>query len=268
MRGSGERTTTAVSFATKAKAPGAAGGAVSGVSTQGTVCTRHIFPCPSNRFTPADMPSVVAPSTLGRNPGGTQTALQRAVALCDEQVGQLWRSTMRGTSRRQPSEQCRATFCQGRLLEMARTTQQPWQGTSHWIRSRCTSTAKVPLQQSMGQSAKLWEPEASEHTSGTGFWFPTTRSGWSRSRVMRQRATWRLGELPTCSKRETTLLTPSQKKGPTLTSQLLESPRQSFACASLAKQAARWAAEAHVLRRYRGWNDTRAAAPRSRVRPP
>ena len=40
------------------------------------------------------------------------------------------------------------------------------------------------------------------------------------------------------------------------------------ACASLAKQAARWAAEAHVLRRYRGWNDTRAAAPRSRVRPP
>ena len=40
------------------------------------------------------------------------------------------------------------------------------------------------------------------------------------------------------------------------------------ACASLAKQAARWAAEAHVLLRFRGWNDTRAAAPRSRVRPP
>ena len=38
------------------------------------------------------------------------------------------------------------------------------------------------------------------------------------------------------------------------------------ACASLAKQAARWAAEAHVLLRV--WNDTRAAAPRSRVRPP
>ena len=40
------------------------------------------------------------------------------------------------------------------------------------------------------------------------------------------------------------------------------------ACASLAKQAARWAAEARVLLRIRGWNDTRAAAPRSRVRPP
>ena len=40
------------------------------------------------------------------------------------------------------------------------------------------------------------------------------------------------------------------------------------ACASLAKQAARWAAEAHVLLRFRWWNDTRAAAPRSRVRPP
>ena len=34
----------------------------------------------------------------------------------------------------------------------------------------------------------------SPHTSGTGFWFPTTRSGRSRSRVMRQSATWRRGE--------------------------------------------------------------------------
>ena len=40
------------------------------------------------------------------------------------------------------------------------------------------------------------------------------------------------------------------------------------ACSSLAKQAARWAAEAHVLLRFREWNDTRTAAPRSRVRPP
>ena len=38
------------------------------------------------------------------------------------------------------------------------------------------------------------------------------------------------------------------------------------ACASLAKQAARWAAEAHVLLRFRGWSDTRAAAPRARTR--
>ena len=40
------------------------------------------------------------------------------------------------------------------------------------------------------------------------------------------------------------------------------------ACASLAKQAALWAAEAHVLLRFRGWNDTRVAAARPRARLP
>ena len=40
------------------------------------------------------------------------------------------------------------------------------------------------------------------------------------------------------------------------------------ACASLAMQAARWAAEIHVLLRVRGWDDTRAAATRRRARPP
>ena len=94
----------------------------------------------------------------------------------------------------------RATFCQGSPLEMAKIMQRPWRGTSHWIRSLCTSTAKVPSRQSMGQSTKPWEPEAPEHVSGTGFWFPTTRSRRSRSRVMRQSATWRRGELPTCAK--------------------------------------------------------------------
>ena len=39
------------------------------------------------------------------------------------------------------------------------------------------------------------------------------------------------------------------------------------ACASLAKQAARWAAEAHVLLRLRGWEGTEAAAQRTRARP-
>ena len=39
------------------------------------------------------------------------------------------------------------------------------------------------------------------------------------------------------------------------------------ACVSLAMQAARWAAEAHVLLRLRGWDDTQAAAPRTRTRP-
>ena len=63
------------------------------------------------------------------------------------------------------------------------------------------------------------------HTSG-GFCFPTTRSGQSRSRVMRQRATWRLGEPPTRAKGATTLQTHSQKKGQIRTSPLFASPRQ------------------------------------------
>ena len=40
-----------------------------------------------------------------------------------------------------------------------------------------------------------------EHTSGAGFWFPTMRSGQSRSRGTPPSATWSLGALPTCSKR-------------------------------------------------------------------
>ena len=156
----------------------------------------------------------------------SQTALRRATVRCDGLAGQLLRSTMQETSRRLRMGRYRATFCLNSPPEMAKTTQRPWRGSSLWIRSRSTSTAKVPSRQSMGQSTKPWEPEAPEHTSGTGFCFPTTRSGQSRSRVMRQRATWRLGELPTCAKGATTLQTPSQKKVQIHTSPLFESPRQ------------------------------------------
>ena len=100
------------------------------------------------------------------------------------------------------------------------------------------------------------------------FWFPTTRSGQSRSRATPHSATWRLGALPTCSKGETIMPILLQRKGPTHTSLLFETPRQLWPFGSLAKQAARWAAEAHVLLRFRGWNDTRTAAPRARTRPP
>ena len=151
----------------------------------------------------------------------------------------------------------RATFHQGRPLEMAKTVQRPWRCTTHWIRSLCTSTAKVPSRQSMGQSTKPWAQGVPEHMSGAGFWFPTTRSGRSRTRVMRQSATWRRGELPTCAKGETTL----QKKGADTHKLAFRVAKTGVACASLAKQAARWAA---VLR-FRGWDDTRAAAPRSHV---
>ena len=58
------------------------------------------------------------------------------------------------------------------------------------------------------------------------------------------------------------------KKGADTQNSAFRVAKTVVACASLAKQAARWAAEAHVLLRFRGWDDTRAAAPRSRVRPP
>ena len=135
-------------------------------------------------------------------------------------IGTCWSSGFR--------EACRAMYCQGRHLAMARTTRQPWQGTSLWNRSRRTSTAKVPSRQSVGQSAKLWALGVPEHTSGTGFWFPTTKSGQSMSRATRQSATCRLGALPVCSKGETILSLPLQRKGRTHTSLLFESPRQSL----------------------------------------
>ena len=133
-------------------------------------------------------------------------------------IGTCWSSGFR--------EACRAMYCQGRHLAMARTTRQPWQGTSLWNRSRRTSTAKVPSRQSVGQSAKVWAL-GPEHTCGTGFWFPTT-SGQSRSRATRQSATCRLGALPICSKGETILSLPLQRKERTHTSLLFESPRQSL----------------------------------------
>ena len=157
----------------------------------------------------------------------SRTALPRAAVRCDGLAGLWWRSTMWETSRRQRLEQSQATFCLGSRPEMAKITQRPW-GSSHWIRSRFTSTAKAPLRQSMSQNTKLWVPEAPEHTSGTGFCYPTTRSRRSRSRVIRHSAMWRRGKLPTCAKRETTLQTPSHKKEQTHTSLLFEPPRLSL----------------------------------------
>ena len=57
------------------------------------------------------------------------------------------------------------------------------------------------------------------------------------------------------------------KKGADAHKPPLRIAKTMVACASLARQAARWAAEAHVLLRLRGWDDTQAAAPRTRTRP-
>ena len=103
--------------------------------------------------------------------------------------------------------QYRATFC---LLSRYAAAMA---GTSHWIRSLCTSTAKVPSRQSMGQSTKPWEPKAPEHMSGTGFWFPTTRSGRSRSRVTRSERDVEAGRTSHLCKRENDLADAFAKKG-------------------------------------------------------
>ena len=145
---------------------------------------------------------------------------------------------IQGTSRQLLLGQYRATCCRGRSCAMART--------SPWTRSRCTSTAKVPSRPSMGQSAKPWALGIPEHASGAGFWFPSTRSRQSRSSATPHSATWRRGALPTCSKggndcadtfarKETDTHRPASRVAKTV-----------VACASLAKQAARWAAERAV----------------------
>ena len=57
------------------------------------------------------------------------------------------------------------------------------------------------------------------------------------------------------------------KKGPDAHKPPFRIAKTMVACASLALQAARWAAEAHVLLRIRGWDDTKVAATRTRTRP-
>ena len=68
-------------------------------------------------------------------------------------------------------------------------------------------------------------------------------------------------------KRGTDLADLFAKKGAAIYKPPFRIAKTVVACASLALQAARWAAEAHVLLRLRGWDDTKAAAPRTKARP-
>ena len=253
---------------------GTQGGTFSRAAVQGTVCTTH-FPFPghdsANRCARTTWPSFVAQPTLRRAPRwGTfsPTALLRAAARCDELAGLWWRSTCGAISRRQPMGRCRATCSRANLRAMARTMRRRWQGNSRWTRSRCISTAKVPSPQLTDLTCEGCQ---GRHTSvrmfGAGFWLPMTRSGQPRSRGTPQCTTWRPGVLPTCSKGETTLPTCSPRKCADAHKPPFRIAKTVVACASLAMQAARWAAEAHVLLRLRGWDDTKAAAPRTRTRP-
>ena len=169
---------------------------------------------------------------------GTQTAYWRVHMFTD--------GSSSGTCALQRMGLCRATCCWRRPRAMARTTPLPWQATSPRTLSRCTSTAKVPSRPSMGQRAKPWGRGSPSTRLEQGFWFPTTRSGQSRSRTTPHSATWRLGALPTCSKGETTMPTPLPRKGQTDTHKPAFRVAKTVVACPWPSQAARWAAEAHV----------------------
>ena len=113
---------------------------------------------------------------------------------------------------------------------------------------------RMPLLQSMGQSAKPWAPGAPEHTSGTGFWFPTTRSGQSRSRSTPRSATWRLERTSHLSKRGNDYADTFAKKGDKHT-QACFSGRQDSRCVCLPGQASCAMGGRGIAScfRFRGW---------------
>ena len=125
------------------------------------------------------------------------------------------------------------------------------------------------LRPSKGQGAKPWALAVPECMSGTSFWSPTKRV---RAVKVKGHATQRdveaLGALPSCSKRRNDHADIFAKKGADTQKPAFRVAKTVVACASLVKQAARWAAEAHVLLRFGGWDDIRAAAPRATTRPP
>ena len=173
-------------------AGGAKGCTFSGATIQGTVCTRH-FPKPrchsANRFTRACMPlfcGTTSTQTASWKGTFSRMALRRAVALLGEQAGLWWRSTTWGTSGQLLVGQCQATCCRGRPRAIARTALPPRQATPPWTAHVAHRLRRYhrDRQWAQVQSPALRVPE---HTSGAGFWFPTTKSKQSRSRA----TTWR-----------------------------------------------------------------------------
>ena len=135
---------------------------------------------------------------------------------------------------------------------MARTTLLPWLGQPPWTRSRCTSLARAPPRRSGSQGERPCVPRGRGPMSGAGCLAPTTRSRQSRSRATRRRWTCRRG-VP--------LADVFAKKAANTPKPPLRVARTVLALAltSLAKQPARWAAEAHVVLHAPGWDDTLAA---------
>ena len=111
-----------------------------------------------------------------------------------------------------------------------------------------------------GPKCKALGAGVPEHTSGTGFCFSHDEV---RAVKVKGHATERDVEagrtFPLVQKGKRLCQTTSQKKCADTHKPAFRVAKTVVACASLAKQAARWAAEAHVLLRFRGWSDTRTS---------
>ena len=189
---------------------------------------------------------------------------RRAAVRCDGLAGQWWR----GTSSQRPSGHCRATYCLGRLCAMARTTPLPWQESSPW-----TPTLHIGCE---GTIATINGPKFKALAAGCPRAPVWSRLLGSHEEVraikVKGHATQRDVEAGRSShlfkrgKRLCRYL--CKEKGRHTHKPAFRVAKTLVACASLAKQAARWVAEAHVMLRSKCWNDTQAAAPRPRMRPP
>ena len=116
----------------------------------------------------------------------------------------------------------RETFARAEPLEMAKTMQRPRTLDPLTLHICCEGRHR---DSQWAKAKSLGSPRA--HVWNR-LLVSTTKSGRSRSRVVRQNATWRRSARPTCAKGETTLQMPSPRKGQKHTSLLFASPRQSL----------------------------------------
>ena len=158
----------------------------------------------------------------------SRTAPRAATARCGAQAGQWWRSTMWETSKQQLTGRCRATFCAGQSARDGEDYAAAMAGqftldplTLNIDCEGTIATINGPKHKALGARgprAHVWNRLLFSHDE-------------VRAVKVKGHATERdveAGRTSHLCKRETTLQTPSPKKGLTHTSQLFESPRQSL----------------------------------------
>ena len=204
---------------------------------------QQVFPNASARCT----------GTIGPQMGcwrGTfsQTALRRAAGRCDGLAGQLWRSTMQETSMRRRMERYRATFCLGSPPDYAAAMAGQFTLDPLTLYIDCEGTIATingPKHKALGAQgprAHVWNRLLFSHDE-------------VRAVKVKGHATERdveAGRTSHLCKRGNDLADTFAKKGADTHKPAFRVAKTVVACASLAKQAARWAAEAHVLLRFRG----------------